>query len=89
MPVTEILGFSAAFCTTISFLPQVIKVLKTRDTSSLSLGMYIVFNIGVCLWLAYGIARSDLVIIIANVITLILAMSILCTKLYNDVVKSC
>lgn len=89
MPVTEILGFTAAFCTTISFLPQAIKVFKTRDTSSLSLGMYIIFNIGLGLWLAYGIARSDLVIIIANIITLILAMSILCTKLYNDVFKSC
>ncbi len=83
----DILGFCAAFCTTISFLPQAIKVLKTQDTSSLSLEMYAIFSIGVALWLAYGMAKSDLVIIIANIITLALAFSILCSKIYNDVLQ--
>ena len=87
MSNVEILGFCAAFCTTISFLPQAIKVLRTQDTSSLSLAMYTVFSIGVALWLAYGVVKSDIVIITANIITLLLAFSILCSKIYNDVIN--
>ena len=44
----------AAVLTTISFLPQAIRVIKTKDTSSLSLGMYIMFTLGVSLWMVYG-----------------------------------
>ena len=84
MSTIEVLGFCAAFCTTISFLPQAVKVIKTRDTSALSLIMYLVFNLGVALWLAYGLIRSDMPIVVANAITLILALVILCTKIYNE-----
>jgi MtN3 and saliva related transmembrane protein len=87
MTFVELLGFAAAFCTTIAFLPQAIKVIRTRDTSALSLTMYAVFNLGVALWLAYGLIRSDMAIIVANIVTLILALSILCTKIYNDLFK--
>ncbi len=79
------LGICAAFCTTFAFLPQAIKVIKTRDTSSLSLAMYTIFSVGVGLWLIYGLVKSDFAIIIANIVTLILAISILCTKVYNDI----
>lgn len=81
----DVLGFTAAFCTTISFLPQAIKVIKTRDTASLSLMMYIIFTTGVILWLLYGIFRDDLAIIIANIITLCLAVCILSIKILGDV----
>ncbi|ABD82857.1 SemiSWEET transporter [Saccharophagus degradans] len=81
----DILGFCAAFCTTISFLPQAIKVIRSRDTSSLSLAMYSIFTIGVSLWLAYGLYKQDLAMIIANIITLVLATIILATKIVNDV----
>ena len=85
MLYVDLLGICAAFCTTIAFLPQAIKVFKTRDTSSLSLAMYAVFSLGVGLWLIYGLVKSDLAIIVANIITLFLACGILCTKVYNDI----
>lgn len=79
MSSTDLIGFLAAFCTTIAFMPQALKVLKTRDTQSLSLSMYLIFTIGVGLWLAYGWIKQDMAMIIANIITLILA----CAILYN------
>lgn len=86
MSSIDVLGFAAAFCTTISFLPQAIRVIKTRDTYALSLAMYSIFTLGVALWLTYGIYRQDPAIITANVITLVLAVVILYTKLTNDVI---
>lgn len=83
----EIIGYIAAALTTSSFLPQAIMTLKTRDTESLSLGMYATFTLGVLLWLIYGIYLSNNVIIYANAITLILASSILSIKLYNTFSK--
>lgn len=80
----DVLGFTAAFCTTVSFLPQAVKAIRTRDTASLSLWMYIIFTLGVGLWLLYGIAKSDKAIIVANVVTLALAFLILWIKLVNE-----
>jgi MtN3 and saliva related transmembrane protein len=74
-------GYTAAFCTTISFIPQVITVLKEDDLTSLSLGMYSIFAFGVTLWLVYGILRGDIIIISANAITLFLALIILVAKI--------
>ncbi|MDQ2075926.1 SemiSWEET family sugar transporter [Marinimicrobium sp. ABcell2] len=81
----DILGFTAAFCTTVSFLPQAIKVIRSRDTSSLSLAMYSIFTVGVALWLSYGLHLRDWAIVTANAITLGLALVILANKIYNDV----
>ena len=83
----ELIGYIAATLTTSSFLPQAILTLKTRDTESLSLGMYTTFTSGVFLWLIYGLYLADKAIIYANAITLILASSILFIKVYNTVVK--
>lgn len=83
MLVSETLGFIAAICTTLSFLPQVLKVLKTRDTKALSLSMYVVFVFGVSLWLVYGILKSDLPITVANSFTLLFACIILFVKVQN------
>lgn len=77
----EIIGYMAASLTTLSFLPQAIKVIKTRDTKSISLIMYILFSIGVALWLIYGILLINLPILIANAVTLALALVILYFKL--------
>ena len=82
----EIIGYVAGTLTTVSFLPQAIKTLKTKDTESLSLSMYSIFTTGVLLWLIYGIHLDDAAIIYANAITLILASSILCMKLYNTLI---
>ena len=83
----EIIGYIAATLTTSSFLPQAIMTLKTRDTESLSLGMYSAFTLGVLMWLVYGIYLADKAIIYANAITLVLSSSILFIKVYNTVIK--
>lgn len=83
MNLLDSVGFIAAFCTSMSFLPQAIKVLKTGDTASLSLGMYLIFVFGVSLWLIYGIAKQDWPIIFANIFTLLFATIILAIKVKN------
>ena len=77
----EIIGLVAAVLTTTSFLPQVVKTHKTKDTSGLSLSMYIIFFIGVLLWLIYGIWIQSLSIILANIITAILTFYLLFMKI--------
>lgn len=77
------LGYLAAACTTLSFLPQVLRTLRTRDTSGISLWMYLLFCTGVALWLAYGIAIGDGPMVAANVVTLALAGAVLALKISN------
>jgi len=79
----ELIGYLAAMLTTVSFLPQAILTIRTRDTESLSLGMYSMFALGVLLWLIYGIYLSNKAIIIANAVTFVLAALILGFKIYN------
>jgi MtN3 and saliva related transmembrane protein len=79
--ILKYIGFLAAFCTTIAFLPQAIKVFKTRSTKDISLYMSIIFTTGVFFWLIYGLIISDLPIILANVITLVLSIFILIFKI--------
>lgn len=75
---------AAAFCTTLSFVPQVWRVWKTRSAKDISLGMYGIFVSGVALWLVYGLRVADPAIIAANAITLVLAGSVLVMKLMFD-----
>ena len=75
------IGFFAAFCTTIAFLPQAIKVYKTKSTKDISLYMFIIFTIGVLSWLIYGLIINDWPVILANAVTLILSFFILIYKL--------
>ena len=70
-------GFMAAIFTTLSFLPQAIKVIKTKNTSGISFSMYLMFTIGVFLWLLYGIGTKQASIAVANGVTLIFALIIL------------
>ena len=77
----EIIGLVAAVLTTASFLPQVFKTYKTKNTSGLSLTMYIVFFIGVMLCTVYGIYINILSVILANSITAILALYLIFMKL--------
>ena len=79
-PIT-ILGLIAAAFTTLSFLPQAIKAIKTKNTKDLSLVMYSIFTIGVLLWLIYGVLVKDLPIIVSNAITFVLAVVILIMKI--------
>ena len=75
------IGFFAAFCTTIAFLPQAIKVYKTKSTKDISLYMFLIFTIGVLSWLIYGLIINDWPVILANAVTLILSFFILIYKL--------
>lgn len=79
MDVT-IIGLMAAFLTTVAFLPQVIKVWKSKKAEDLSLGTFILFATGIFTWLVYGIAIQDTPIILANSITFVLAATILYFK---------
>lgn len=79
--MNEIIGYMAASLTTLSFLPQAFKVIKTRDTKSISLIMYVMFSFGVALWLLYGILLNNFPILIANAVTLALSLVILFFKL--------
>ena len=81
MTVTEWIGSAAATLTTTAFIPQAWKVWRTRHTADISLGMYILFTLGVALWLAYGILLESWPIIIANSVTLLLAGSVLTMKI--------
>ena len=77
----DIVGSLAAILTTVSFFPQAWHSFKTKDVSGVSLGMYSVFTVGVALWLVYGLLLQAWPIVVANVITLGLAMAILGMKL--------
>jgi MtN3 and saliva related transmembrane protein len=73
----ELIGFAAAFLTTIAFIPQVIQVWKSKSVEGLSLTTYIIFIIGVFLWFLYGLSIGSLSMIIANFITVLLASVII------------
>lgn len=73
----ELLGFAAAFLTTIAFIPQVVQVWKSKSTDGLSLTTYLIFVTGVFLWFLYGLNIGSLSMIIANFITVILALIII------------
>ncbi len=82
---TDVIGSLAACLTTVSFLPQAWHSFRTRDVSGVSLGMYSLFTAGVALWLAYGLLLRAWPIVVANVVTLALALAILFMKLmYGD-----
>lgn len=77
----SIIGYIAAFCTTFSFVPQAVKIIKTKDTRAISLPMYILFNAGIIIWLLYGILLNDVPIILANAITISMTLIILFMKI--------
>jgi MtN3 and saliva related transmembrane protein len=81
MDAIQFVGLAAGMLTTIAFLPQVIKTWKSRSAKDLSLGMFSMFCLGVALWLAYGILVMDIPVIAANLLTLMLASTLLFFKL--------
>jgi MtN3 and saliva related transmembrane protein len=76
-----IIGLIAGTCIAISFLPQVTKTIKTKETKDISILMYIILVTGILLWLIYGILIKDLPIIFANSLTFILATIVLILKI--------
>lgn len=81
MNLEELLGFTAATLTTVAYLPQAIRVVMTRSTKDISRNMYILMTAGICAWLAYGILKNDIPIILANLVTFCLSVVILYYKL--------
>ncbi len=81
MDFTNILGFAAASCTTLAFLPQVFKVWRSRSTKDISLPMLVTFIVGIMLWMIYGLLVNAAPIYIANAVTLVLNLIILRFKL--------
>lgn len=78
------IGSIAACLTTFAFVPQVIKVVKTNDTESLSLSMYVMQVMGIAFWAVHGYLINDFALMLANSVTLFLAFIILASKIRND-----
>ena len=74
------IGYLAATLTTLSLLPQAIKVITTRNTQGISGLMYVMFVCGLVLWLAYGLLIEDTAVSMANFLTLLFALPILVIK---------
>lgn len=81
MTLTDLIGTLAAILTTVSFLPQALHTFRTKDVRGISLGMYSAFTLGVALWLIYGLLLGAWPVVIANLVTLALASTILVMKL--------
>ena len=80
MTLLDLLGLSAGSLTTISFVPQVIKTWRSKSADDISTGMFVIFSIGLVMWLIYGLYLQSLPIIVANLVTLVLTVVILILK---------
>jgi len=80
MDTANSLGFIAGMLTTVAFVPQVVKVWRTRSTQDISLSMFALFSTGVALWLCYGIQIGSWPVVATNLVTLILSLAILYFK---------
>lgn len=76
----EWMGYLAAMLTTLAFVPQAIQVIRSKDTRGISLPMYVIFTAGVACWVGYGVALGSWPMIVANLVTIVLALVILVLK---------
>jgi MtN3 and saliva related transmembrane protein len=72
-----LIGLVAAFCTAISYIPQLKKCWQTGSTEDISLKMFLILATGIALWIVYGVLKSDVVIVLANIVSLLLLCGIL------------
>ncbi len=77
----EWVGFVAAALTTFSFIPQAIRTIRTKETHGISLGMYVMFTVGIAFWLVYGLVLMSWPMILSNIVTLVLSATILALKI--------
>jgi MtN3 and saliva related transmembrane protein len=84
----DFIGYIAAICTTIAYVPQALKVYKTKKTTDISMGMFSLISTGVILWLIYGISIGSVPMIIANSITFVLSSYIFIMKIKLDYNKT-
>jgi len=80
MKITTVIGLIAATITTLSFIPQLIKTWKLKETKDISLLMFVTLGVGIILWIVYGFLLWDLPLILANGITFIFVLIILFFK---------
>ena len=78
--IADIIGTGAALCSMSSFVPQVAKIVRERDATSVSLRMYAVTVTGFCLWIAYGVSIGSWPVALSNVVCLALSATILVLK---------
>lgn len=83
MNFVSVIGFLAATFTTVAFIPQAVKTIRTKQTQDISFWMYIILIIGILLWLTYGIYQRDWPIILANSVTFVLVVPILVLKIIH------
>jgi MtN3 and saliva related transmembrane protein len=81
MTFVTLIGLAAAFCTTVSYIPQIKKVWETGETEDISLKMFLILATGIALWIVYGLLQGDGVIIFANSVSLVFLCTILFFKL--------
>ena len=81
MVYVEILGYVAGILTVFAFLPQVIKIWKTKSTKDISLATFIILIVGAVLWLVYAVLIKSFPMVITNLFILVLASIILHFKL--------
>jgi len=79
----EIIGLIAASFTTFAFVPQVFKIWKNSNASGVSISMYVIMLIGICIWLYYGFLIKSLAVIIANLVSGLLQLFIITFALVN------
>jgi MtN3 and saliva related transmembrane protein len=84
METTDLVGSLAGTLTTVSFIPQVIKTWRAQSASDISFSMFLLFSLGVLLWLIYGASIHSPPIVLANGITLALSLSIIAMKLWFE-----
>jgi MtN3 and saliva related transmembrane protein len=80
MDTAEILGFAAGFLTTIAFIPQVVKIWRSKSARDISLPAFSTFTVGIAIWIVYGVVKDAPPIVLWNAITLVLAVAILVMK---------
>jgi MtN3 and saliva related transmembrane protein len=80
----ELIGYMAATLTTVSFLPQLIRVVKLKSARDISLGMFLIFTTGTLFWFIYGVLSNSAPVWVANGVTFVLSLSILILKLRFD-----
>jgi len=85
MSLVTVIGLVAAFCTTVSYIPQIRKIWATGETHDISLKMFLILSAGIALWVVYGVLQGDAVIILANSVSLAFLSAILFFKIRNAV----
>jgi MtN3 and saliva related transmembrane protein len=81
MDRATVIGLTAGALTTLSYVPQVIKTLKTKSTKDISVGMFVTLALGLAMWTFYGFSINSMPVIVANIVSLTLVFVVLIFKI--------